>query len=96
MNVLTDTDHMPPRPSWGWLVLAIVAWIAAHASLIPFAATAIAALGIVLAFMMSVIALPLPEMVILRKVLEVPLIASFAGVVALGMLFVGYVFNAIL
>ena len=55
-----------------------------------------AALGTVLAFMMSVIALSLPEMVILRKVLKPPLIATFAGVVAVGILFVGYVFNAVL
>ncbi len=55
-----------------------------------------AALGTVLAFMMSVIALSLPEMIILRKVLKVPLIATFAGVVALGILVVGYVFNAVL
>ncbi len=55
-----------------------------------------AALGTVLAFMMSVIALSLPEMIILRKVLRLPLIATFTGVVALGILVVGYVFNAIL
>jgi uncharacterized membrane protein YraQ (UPF0718 family) len=55
-----------------------------------------AALGTVLAFMMSVIALSLPEMVILRKVLKVRLIAVFAGVVATGILVVGYVFNAVL
>jgi len=52
-----------------------------------------AALGTVLAFMMSVIALSLPEMVILRKVLKVRLIATFIGVVAVGILIVGYVFN---
>jgi uncharacterized membrane protein YraQ (UPF0718 family) len=55
-----------------------------------------AALGTVLAFMMSVIALSLPEMVILRKVLKLPLILTFAGVVASGILVVGYVFNAVL
>ena len=55
-----------------------------------------AALGTVLAFMMSVIALSLPEMIILRKVLKVPLIATFAGVVACGILLVGYVFNIVL
>ena len=54
-----------------------------------------AALGTVLAFMMSVIALSLPEMIILRKVLKIRLIAVFAGVVALGILLVGYVFNAV-
>jgi uncharacterized membrane protein YraQ (UPF0718 family) len=54
-----------------------------------------AALGTVLAFMMSVIALSLPEMIILRKVLKIPLIATFAAVVAAGILLVGYVFNAV-
>lgn len=55
-----------------------------------------AALGTVLAFMMSVIALSLPEIVILRKVLKPRLIATFVGVVAVGILVVGYVFNAVL
>jgi uncharacterized membrane protein YraQ (UPF0718 family) len=53
-----------------------------------------ASLGTVLAFMMSVIALSLPEMVILRKVLKPRLIATFVGVVASGIMLVGYVFNA--
>ena len=55
-----------------------------------------AALGTVLAFMMSVIALSAPEMIILRKVLKPRLIAVFAGVVAAGILLVGYVFNLVL
>jgi uncharacterized membrane protein YraQ (UPF0718 family) len=55
-----------------------------------------AALGTVLAFMMSVIALSLPEMVILRKVLKMRLIATFIAVVASGILLVGFVFNAVL
>ncbi len=55
-----------------------------------------AALGTVLAFMMSVIALSLPELVILRKVLRPRLIATFVAVVASGILLVGYVFNAVL
>jgi len=55
-----------------------------------------AALGSVLAFMMSVIALSLPEMVILRKVLKPRLIAVFISVVACGILLVGYLFNLIL
>ena len=55
-----------------------------------------AALGTVLAFMMSVIALSLPEMIILRKVLRLPLIATFIGVVATGILGVGYLFNLVL
>ncbi len=55
-----------------------------------------AALGTVLAFMMSVIALSLPEMIILRKVLKLRLIATFVGVVAAGILVVGFVFNTVL
>jgi uncharacterized membrane protein YraQ (UPF0718 family) len=54
-----------------------------------------AALGTVLAFMMSVIALSFPEMIILRKVLSVKLIAVFVTVVACGILAVGYLFNAL-
>ncbi|MCG6910194.1 MAG: permease [Deltaproteobacteria bacterium] len=52
-----------------------------------------AALGTVLAFMMSVIALSLPEAIILRKVLKPRLIATFIGVVGTGILIVGYIFN---
>ena len=55
-----------------------------------------AALGTVLAFMMSVIALSLPEMIILRKVLKIRLIIIFASIVATGILIVGYIFNAVL
>jgi hypothetical protein len=55
-----------------------------------------AALGTVLAFMMSVIALSLPEAVILRKVLMPKLIAVFIGVVAGGILLVGYLFNIVI
>ncbi|MFA5056923.1 MAG: permease [Opitutaceae bacterium] len=55
-----------------------------------------AALGTVLAFMMSVIGLSLPEAIILRKVLKRPLLLAFFGVVALGIVVVGFLFNAIL
>ncbi len=55
-----------------------------------------AALGTVMAFMMSVIALSAPEMIILRKVLKPQLIAVFAGVVAVGIMLVGFVFNLVL
>ena len=54
-----------------------------------------APLGTVLAFMMSVIALSLPEMIILRKVLSLKLIAVFVGVVGMGILSVGFLFNAL-
>ncbi len=54
-----------------------------------------AALGTVLAFMMAVIGLSLPEMIILRNVLKKQLIAVFVGVVATGIVIVGYLFNFI-
>jgi len=54
-----------------------------------------ASLGTVLAFMMSVIALSLPETIILKKVLKIQLIGIFIGVVASGIIIVGYLFNFI-
>jgi hypothetical protein len=55
-----------------------------------------AALGTTLAFMMSVIALSLPEMIILKQVLTLRLIAIFIAVVSAGILATGFLFNAIL
>lgn len=53
-------------------------------------------MGTVLAFMMSVVALSLPEMVLLRRVLKPKLIATYVGVVATGILLTGFLFNAVL
>jgi uncharacterized membrane protein YraQ (UPF0718 family) len=55
-----------------------------------------AALGTVLAFMMAVVALSLPEMIILRRVLKPRLIATFIGVVGVGIIAIGYLFNLVL
>jgi len=54
-----------------------------------------AALGTALAFMMSVIGLSLPEMIILKKVIKLPLIIIFVSVVATGIMIVGFLFNLI-
>lgn len=54
-----------------------------------------AALGTVLAFMMSVVALSLPEMIILRRVLKPRLIVIFVGVVAASIVITGYLFNLV-
>lgn len=54
-----------------------------------------ASLGTVLAFMMSVIGLSLPETIILKKVLKIQLIGIFIGVVGVGIVIVGYLFNFI-
>ena len=54
-----------------------------------------ASLGTSLAFMMAVIGLSLPEMIILKKVLKLPLIFTFIAVVGVGIMIVGYLFNYI-
>jgi uncharacterized membrane protein YraQ (UPF0718 family) len=90
------------KDAWWSVPLAVLIGVPMYtnaAGIIPIVQALLAkgaALGTVLAFMMSVIALSLPEMIILRKVLKVRLIATFAGVVAAGILIVGYVFNAVL
>ncbi|MDE2369260.1 MAG: permease [Burkholderiales bacterium] len=90
------------RDAWWSVPLAVLIGVPMYtnaAGIIPIVQALLAkgaALGTVLAFMMSVIALSLPEMIILRKVLKLRLIATFAGVVAAGILIVGYVFNAVL
>lgn len=66
------------------------------AGIIPIVSVLIekgASLGTALAFMMAVIGLSLPEMIILKKVLKLPLILTFAAVVATGIMLVGYLFN---
>lgn len=53
-------------------------------------------MGTLLAFMMAVVALSLPEMILLRRVLRPKLLATYILIVGLGIIFVGYLFNAIL
>ena len=90
------------KDAWWSVPLAVVIGVPMYtnaAGIIPIVQALLAkgaALGTVLAFMMSVIALSLPEMIILRKVLKLRLIATFVGVVATGILIVGYVFNLVL
>lgn len=90
------------REVWWAVPAAVVLGVPMYtnaAGIIPIVEALIgkgAALGTVLAFMMSVIALSAPEMIILRKALKPRLIATFAGVVAGGILLVGYLFNWLL
>ncbi|AHJ14335.1 permease [Sulfurospirillum multivorans] len=53
-------------------------------------------LGTALSFMMAITALSLPEAMILKRILHVKLIATFFGIVAVGIMGIGYLFNAIL
>ena len=90
------------KEAWWSVPLAVIMGVPMYsnaAGIIPIVQALLAkgaALGTVLAFMMAVIALSLPEMIILRKVLKPRLIATFVGVVASGILLVGFVFNALL
>ncbi|HEY0847414.1 MAG TPA: permease [Noviherbaspirillum sp.] len=90
------------KDAWWSVPLAVAVGVPMYsgaASIIPVVEALLAkgaALGTVLAFMMSVIALSLPEMIILRKVLKLRLIVTFVAIVSAGILIVGYLFNAIL
>ena len=90
------------RDAWWSVPLAVLLGVPMYsnaAGIIPIVQALLekgAALGTVLAFMMSVIGLSLPEAVILRKVLKLPLIFIFFGVVAVGILIVGLLFNLVM
>jgi uncharacterized membrane protein YraQ (UPF0718 family) len=89
------------RSAWWSVPLAVLLGVPMYsnaAGIIPIVQALLgkgAALGTVLAFMMSVIGLSLPEAIILRQVLKPRLIATFFGVVAGGILLVGYLFNLV-
>lgn len=90
------------RDAWWSVPLAVLLGVPMYtnaAGVIPVVQALLgkgAALGTVLAFMMAVIALSLPEAIILRQVLKPRLIATFFGIVATGILLVGYLFNWLL
>jgi uncharacterized membrane protein YraQ (UPF0718 family) len=85
--------------NWYSIPLAILVGIPLYsnaAGIIPIVSVLIekgVTLGTALAFMMSVIGLSLPEIIILKKVLKWQLIGVFVGVVALGIVIVGFIFN---
>jgi hypothetical protein len=87
------------KSAWWSVPLAVVLGVPMYsnaAGIVPVVQALLgkgAALGTSLAFMMAVIGLSLPETVILRKVLRPRLIGVFVGVVAVGIVFVGYLFN---
>jgi uncharacterized membrane protein YraQ (UPF0718 family) len=89
------------RSAWWSVPVAVLIGIPMYsnaAGIIPVVQALLgkgAALGTVLAFMMAVIGLSLPEVIILRRVLKPRLIAVFIGVVGSGILLVGYLFNVL-
>lgn len=88
--------------SWWSVPLAVVIGVPMYsnaAGMIPVVQALIskgAALGTALAFMMAVVALSLPELIILRRVLKPRLIATFVAIVAAGITLTGYLFNFVL
>lgn len=93
MANLMGKDH------WCSVPLAILIGVPLYsnaAGVIPIVSVLIekgVSLGTALAFMMSVIALSLPEVIILKKVLKLPLILAFVGIVTSGIILVGFIFN---
>jgi uncharacterized protein len=90
------------REAWWSVPLAVILGVPMYSNatgIIPIVQALLekgAALGTVLAFMMTVIGLSLPETIILKKVLKPRLIAVFIGVVATGILLVDFLFIALL
>lgn len=89
------------RGAWWSVPLAVAMGVPMYsnaAGIIPIVHALLekgASLGTALAFMMAVIGLSLPETIILRKVLKIPLIVIFLAIVATGIVMVGYLFNFI-
>ena len=86
---------------YGWSVpLATVLGIPMYADIfgtLPIAEALVGqgvGLGTALAFMMAVTALSLPSLIMLKKVVKAPLLALFFGIVAVGIVLIGYLFNA--
>ncbi len=88
--------------AWWSVPLAVLIGIPLYsnaAGIVPIIGTLIekgASVGTALAFMMSVIGLSLPEAVILKRVLKMPLLVTFFVVIAIAIIFTGYLFNMIL
>jgi uncharacterized protein len=89
------------KSAWFSVPLSVLIGIPLYsnaAGIIPIVSVLIekgASLGTSLAFMMAVIGLSLPEMIILKKVLKLPLIFTFIGIMGIGIMLVGYLFNFI-
>ena len=87
------------KSAWWSVPIAVIIGVPMYsnaAGIIPIVQALLekgASLGTVLAFMMAVIGLSLPATIIMKKVLKLPLIFAFVGIVAVGIIIVGYIFN---
>lgn len=88
------------QDQWWSVLVATLAGIPMYADIfgtIPIAEALVrkgVGLGTALTFMMAVTALSLPAMIMLRRVVKVPLLSIFIGIVAIGIILIGYIFNA--
>ena len=90
------------RSAWYSVPLSVLIGIPLYsnaAGIIPIVSVLIEkgdSLGTALAFMMAVVGLSLPEMIILKKVLKLPFILTFAAIMAGGIMLVGFLFNSVM
>ncbi len=90
------------RSAWWSVPVAVLIGVPLYsnaAGMIPIVAALIekgASLGTALAFMMSVVGLSLPEAIILRRVLKLPLLITYFAVIAVAIILIGYLFNFVL
>ena len=88
------------QDKWYSVLLATIVGVPIYADIfgtLPIAEALVlkgVGLGTALSFMMGVTALSLPSMIMLKKVVKIKLLAIFAGIVTLGIIIIGYVFNA--
>lgn len=88
------------QDNWWSVPVAAVVGVPMYADIfgtLPIAEALVAkgvGLGTVLAFMMAVTALSLPSLIMLKKVVKVPLLALFFAIVVVGIMLIGYLFNA--
>ena len=98
-NLLTE---IAGKGKWWAVPIAVLIGVPLYsnaAGVIPIVSSLIEKglpLGTALAFMMAVVALSLPEIIILRKVLKTKLLVIYVAIVTLGIIFTGYLFNWVL
>ncbi len=94
--------HIMGKSAWWSVPAAVLLGVPMYsnaAGVIPVVSVLIdkgATLGTVLAFMMSVVALSLPEMIILRRVLKLRLIVVYVAILTMGIILTGYLFNLVM
>jgi uncharacterized membrane protein YraQ (UPF0718 family) len=88
------------QDKWWSVLVATVAGIPMYADIfgtLPIAEALVekgVGLGTALTFMMAVTALSLPSMIMLKRVVKLPLMIAFVGIVTIGIILIGYIFNA--